>query len=282
MADPQPLESNPSTNTPKVAAASAAVKIVQNKDGSADAAGATGSSGTEKKAPTLKKVLADFSDIKPVQYTAKVAIESAHLSPYVFIAGSLIYSLLTLNFSLFVFGLTMIEAYCIRWPISFLFSYYTTPADISKKSTTSQCSSEYHVMSPPILEAFIKKGVTPSIPHPSLYGITVAFTYLFASMLKYNEELTALGPSYSNRPYLSFIAGSIFLLMFSFYLLSHECISTVHVLSTLILGFLIGFGLFFQNNLLSGDSKSAMNILFIPTLAKNTPTYVCASISKNT
>lgn len=280
MADPQPPQPNDSTKT-AVAVAAVGVKKQQNNAKEASASD-SGPSDSEKKSTTFKKVLADFHEIKPIQYTAKIAIESAHLSPYVFIAGSLIYSLLTLNFSIFVFGLTMIEAYFIRWPISSLFSYYASPGDISNNSKKEQCSSEYHVMSPPILEAFIKKGVAPSIPHPSLYGITVAFTYIFASMLKYSDELSALGPSYSNRPYLSFATGCLFLAMFSFYLLSHECVSNLHVIATLLLGFLIGFGLFFQNNLLSGDTKSVMNVMFIPTLAKNTPTYVCARVSTNT
>jgi hypothetical protein len=279
MADPQPPQPNDSTKT---AVAVAAVGVKQHektaKEGSASDSGV---SDSEKKSVTYKKVLTDFFEIKPIQYTAKVAIESAHLSPYVFIAGSLIYSLLTLNFSILIFGLTMIEAYFIRWPISSLFSYYTAPGDISKNSMKEQCSSEYHVMSPPILEAFIKKGVAPSIPHPSLYGITVAFTYIFASMLKYSDELSALGPSYSNRPYLSFAAGCMFLTLFSVYLLSYECITSIHVIATVLLGVLIGFGLFFQNNLLSGDTKTVMNVMFIPTLAKNTPTYVCARVSTN-
>ena len=92
----------------------------------------------------------------------------------------------------------------------------------------------------------------------------------------YVKEISDLGPSYSNRPYLGLIAAGMFILLYSAFLLSYGCISTFGILMTILAGWIIGYLICIQNNLLLG--KTSVSMLFIPPIQdRKGMDYVCVT-----
>jgi hypothetical protein len=212
-------------------------------------------------------------------YAETLSTEAAHLSPYTFTSGLLIFSIFTLNYPLFVMSLTMFEAFLIRMPLTKVFQFFTPLTPSLGAGSQTGCSSGYSKMTPPKFLHFLSEGLVESYPMPSLYILSTAFTYTLTAMLQFKEELTALGQSYSNRPYLALLAGFLFLFSFSLFLFSKGCASLAGILLSVLVGAVVGFLLAQQNMLFSGQDRSSINLLFIPTMAQTTPKYVCANIT---
>jgi hypothetical protein len=225
---------------------------------------------------SASKVISDIDEkLKIFTFIKDITIESALLSPYSLTIGSLFLALLTLNVPLAVFGASMSEALLLRIPLNSIFGFLSPPDG----QPSQACASRFQLMSPPMLQQLLKSGSQPTNPFSPLYILCAAFSYTFFSMLSFTPELEKLGPSYSNRPYLAVIAGFIFILAFSVYLYANDCFSAASLLIAIATGFLVGYLIMWQNILIAGnDDRSLINLLFIPTLAPNIPSYVCSTV----
>lgn len=208
-----------------------------------------------------------------------LALESAHLSPFFLTAGLFTLGLFTMNLPVVVMSVTMVEALLLRIPLQSLSSYFTPLTEDTGAGLTNACISGYSRMTPPMLSTFLDKGLKEVFPLPSLYILGTAFSYTFFSMLQFSDEATKLGPSYSNRPYLAAIGGTIFLLAFSLYLYTAQCQTSVTIVFTILLSLFLGYILQNQNSLLFGD-KTALNLSFMPQLTPVQPAYFCAELQK--
>jgi hypothetical protein len=226
-------------------------------------------------APTLFKVFQDYI-LAPMDSLVKTVPEVGHLSPVIMTFGTLFVAFITLNYPLFVLGLSSAEAYLIYNTISGVSSLATTPFSVRTEESKSrgECSSFYQGLSPSRFEYFMKKGLLKEFPNTPLYFICFAASYCIQSMFFFSKESSELGPSYSNRIYLALLATGMFIILYTLYLVANGCEGFFTLLATILIGLLVGYLICYQNYFLFG--KSSVDLIFVPILGKRSGMdYVC-------
>jgi hypothetical protein len=223
--------------------------------------------------PSLWKVTQDYI-LAPMDSLVKTVPEVGHLSPVIMTFGTLFVSLITLNYPLFMLGLSSGEAYLIYNTINGVSSLAATPFGVRTEASKPACSSFYQGLSPSRFEYFMKKGLVKDFPNTPLYFICFVASYCIQSMFFFSKECSELGPSYSNRIYLSLLATGMFIILYTLYLVVNGCDGIVSLLATIIIGLLVGYLICYQNYFLFG--KSSVDLLFVPILGKRSGMdYVC-------
>jgi hypothetical protein len=174
-----------------------------------------------------------------------------------------------------------VEAYLIYTALSSASSYTVTPllGVIEGQLPADQrkfCKSFFQTLTPSRFDYLMSKGLRAEFPNSPMYFICFAAAYCIQSMYFFSQECSELGPQYSNRPYLAIIASAMFVLLYSIYLLAFSCDSGFTLAFSIVLGLLAGYLICYQNFLLFG--KSAVDLLFIPSLARRTGMdYICVT-----
>lgn len=222
----------------------------------------------------LWSVVKDYV-LKPIDTVVKTVPEVGHLSPVIMTFGTLFVALITLNYPLFVLGLSSAEAYLIYNTISGVSSLAATPfMGVKTESSKGECSSFYQGLSPSRFEYFMKRGLLKEFPNTPLYFICFAAAYCIQSMFFFSKECSELGPSYSNRIYLSLLATGMFIILYTLYLLINGCDGFFSLFATIIIGLLVGYLICYQNYFLFG--KGSVDLIFVPILGKRSGMdYVC-------
>ncbi len=204
----------------------------------------------------------------------KTVPEVGHLSPVIMTFGTLFVALITLNYPLFMLGLSSTEAYLIYNTLSGVSSLATTPFGTRSEPSKKECSSFYQGLSPSRFEYFMKRGLLKEFPNTPLYFICFAASYCIQSMFFFSQESSELGPSYSNRIYLSLLSAGMFIVLYTLYLVINGCDGIFNLLATILIGLLVGYLICYQNYFLFG--KSSVDLIFVPILGKRSGMdYVC-------
>ena len=204
----------------------------------------------------------------------KLLPEVGHLAPVILTMGALFVSIITLNYPIAMLGVSAVEAMGVHYFISKLGGYLVTPDSVGKGG--ENCGSYFQSITPSRFRIFIGNGLRNEFPNSPLYFLTFVAMYCIQSMLFFTKECSELGPQYSNRPYLSIMAASFFILLYALYLLVYGCDSMINLFFTVLIGSFVGFLICQQNYILLG--KPAVNLLFIPSLAERTGMdYVCVT-----
>lgn len=224
--------------------------------------------------PGIWKVIRDYLLI-PMDSLVKTVPEVGHLSPVIMTFGTLFVALVTLNYPLFMFGLSSVEAYLVYNTISGVSSLAATPfTGVKTEASKEECRSFYQGLSPSRFEYFMKRGLLKEFPNTPLYFISFAASYCIQSMFFFSKECSELGPSYSNRIYLALLATGMFIVLYTLYLIINGCDGIFSLLATIIIGLLVGYLICYQNNFLFG--KSSVDLIFVPILGKRSGMdYVC-------
>jgi hypothetical protein len=91
--------------------------------------------------------------------------------------------------------------------------------------------------------------------------------------------MEALGPQYSNRPYIAILSAALIIAVFAIFLLNYRCTGIITIFTTVMLGGFVGVLLAFQNYFLFG--KKGVNVLFIAPLERRTGMdYLCVTTNK--
>ena len=225
-------------------------------------------------APTIWKVIQDYV-LAPMDSLVKTVPEVGHLSPVIMTFGTLFVAMITLNYPLFVLGLSSGEAYLVYNAISGVSSLAATPfSGVKTEAGKDACSSFYQGLSPSRFEYFMKRGLLKEFPNTPLYFICFAASYCIQSMFFFSKESSELGPSYSNRIYLALLATGMFIVLYTLYLIINGCDGIFSLLATILIGLLVGYLICYQNYFLLG--KSSVDLIFVPILGKRTGMdYVC-------
>ena len=225
-------------------------------------------------APTIWKVIQDYV-LAPMDSLVKTVPEVGHLSPVIMTFGTLFVAMVTLNYPLFVLGLSSGEAYLVYNAISGVSSLVATPfSGVKTEGGKDACSSFYQGLSPSRFEYFMKRGLLKEFPNTPLYFICFAASYCIQSMFFFSKESSELGPSYSNRIYLALLATGMFIVLYTLYLIINGCDGIFSLLATILIGLLVGYLICYQNYFLFG--KSSVDLIFVPILGKRSGMdYVC-------
>ena len=206
----------------------------------------------------------------------KTAPELGHLSPVIFTIGSLFVSFITLNYPLFVFSLSSVEAFLVYNAISTAAAYTITPFTQTSGQEKEHCSSFFQSMNPSRFKYFMSHGTVKEFPNSPLYFISFAASYCLQSMSFFSEEASELGPQYSNRQYIGILATLLFITLYSIYLVAYGCDGVFNLLITIIIGLLVGYLICYQNYFLLG--KTGVDLLFIPPIARRSGMdYICVT-----
>jgi hypothetical protein len=198
-----------------------------------------------------------------------LAPELGHLAPIILTFGAAFFAVVSFNYPLAVFAASGAEAailYTLFSAIGDLLAFPTT-----QTTPASQCSSTFETFTPARFSMLLRGKPFPNSP---LYFLSFAAAYLIQSMSYYSEELTAMGPHYSSRPFIAMIGAAMLLLLYSAYVLAFGCEGIVSVGASVLLGVFVGYLLSSQNLLLLG--KPSISVLFIPPLVNNpSMDYLC-------
>jgi hypothetical protein len=221
----------------------------------------------------MKSALLDNGAVPVIQ-------EMMRIFPDGLVITSGIYALLTVSFPFAIFFLAMLEAtglfYLIRWAASYI---NISPVGASRKSYSHICRTGFTDPSTSLLSLsmFQSDPITNSFPSSSIYMLTVASSYIFSTLNTQSKELTALGPAYASRYYISAIFLTCLIFLFVCFRIAYSCETFATVILTVPLGLFIGLLLTQQNLRLFGPE--AMNLIGIPLLQSRTANgkklYVC-------
>ena len=254
--------------------ASAAANIPQPPPAPAPSANAVNTS----RAPAPQPMWQNFVEFLLVPIDKGIlfsAPELGHLAPIILSMGAAFIALVTLNYPVFMFSASSIEAFFVYNALSTITTFGVTPSMLNGKGDKA-CKSYFQTMTPSRFEAIFSQGLRKEFPNSPLYFISFAAAYCIQSMYFFSQEASELGPQYSNRPYLAIIAAAMFISLYTIYLLSFSCETAFSLVITIVLGIFVGYFICYQNFLLFG--KPAVDLLFIPSLARRSGMdYICVT-----
>lgn len=213
----------------------------------------------------LRDLFSKFIDINLLA----VAPELGHLAPIILTFGAAFFALISLNYPLAVFAASGAEA-------SILYGLFTAVGDalaVPTEQTAPKegCTSKFEVLTPARFALSLRGQAFPNSP---LYFLSFAASYLITSMSSYTEELTAMGPQYSSRPFIAMIGAAMLIVLYAAYVLTKGCDSLMSVGVSVLIGIFVGYLISSQNLLLLG--KPSISVLFIPPLVdKANMDYLC-------
>jgi len=196
----------------------------------------------------------------------KLVPEIGHLAPVILTMGTLLLATVTMNYSIFMFGVASIEAIIAKSAIGKLGGYLITPIGGVSETQPAECKSYFQNTAPFRFRSLVGKGLRDDFPNSPLFFITFASAYCIQSLLLFTNECSELGPQYSNRPYIAILAAAMLIILYSLYMVVYGCDSPLIIFFTVIVGAIVGFLLCQQNYILFG--KNSVNLLFVPVLAK--------------
>jgi len=221
----------------------------------------------------VKKTLVDDSLVP-------VVTEMMRIFPDGLVITSGIYAVLTLSFPFAIFFSSMLEATALFHAIRYATSYLNiSPTTASTKSYTHICRTGFTDPTTSLLSLSIfgKEPIRNPFPSSPIYILSVASAYIFSTVNSQSKELTALGPAYSSRFYMSMIFLTVLLFLFVCFRIAYGCDGYGVVIMSVPIGLFIGMMLVQQNVGLFG--KESVNLLGIPLLKSRTasgkPIYVC-------
>jgi hypothetical protein len=207
--------------------------------------------------------------------------ELGHLSPIMLTGGSLFMSAVTVNYPLFIFSMSVVQASIFYLAISYFSNFATSPdygvmTSAEVENMKKECSSYFSLLTPSRFKSMMENGVKRTFPNYPIYYLVFGTVYCIQSMIFFSKECSELGPAYSNRPYTAILGGILFISLYFIYFLVYGCDSFFNILATTILAGLVAYVICNQNAALLG--KGSVNLLFIPPLTQRKGMdYICVT-----
>ena len=207
--------------------------------------------------------------------------ELGHLSPIMLAGGSLFMSAVTVNYPLFIFSMSVVEASLFYLAITYFSNFATTPeygvmTSAEVENMKKECSSYFSLLTPSRFKSMMENGVKRAFPNYPIYYLVFGTVYCIQSMIFFSKECSGLGPAYSNRPYTAILGGILFISLYFIYFLAYGCDSFFNILATTILAGLVAYVICNQNAALLG--KQSVDLLFIPPLTQRKGMdYICVT-----
>jgi hypothetical protein len=197
-------------------------------------------------------------------------------APDALFLGSGLLALVTQNYPLGIFMLTMIELTLVSYVLGkFIGSFESNVSSPASDLCIPGIPSPYQIS---VIGKVLTQMAFPSGP---VFFLTGSVLYTVLSVLNFKAELTELGhkeQEWKTRIPLSITFSILFLISFCCFRLYTGCDSVVSILGSVILGGVVGGLLYLLHVYLFG--RDAINFLGLPLLGDKTadgrPLYVCA------
>ena len=217
----------------------------------------------------IKKLL--DSSLKPI------CVESIRILPDSIVLGTVILAGISLCKSYGVLLFTMLELMLAQRGLSMVIAAIA-PAGAEENATCPVCLPGFvfpNLMRISLVETVGKASLFPS---PSMFFLSGVISYMIGAMQQFGREIKSLQGEIQTRTMIASVFSLLFLLALLSLRYSYGCESFGSLLLSLILGFIMGMLLVFQNKLFFG--RDGINILNLPMILTATdrgrPMYVCA------
>jgi hypothetical protein len=121
-----------------------------------------------------------------------------------------------------------------------------------------------------------KIGVPSMFPSPVMFFYSGVLSYLITAMQQFGKEVKSFNSDIGVRTNLALFLSFLFILVMVLFRYTYGCETIGSILTSLVLGYLFGVALVFQNEGLFG--RDGINVLNLPMIqpVKGKPMYVCA------
>jgi len=205
-----------------------------------------------------------------------VVKETLRLLPDSFVLGTAILAGLSMCKSYGVLLLSMVELMLVQRGFSTVIAGIA-PVGAGSNTMQDVCQPGFsysNTMRISILETI---GTPSMFPSPTMFFLSGIFSYLIFAMQQFSIEIKSLGHDIGVRTQFALALSGLFILALFMFRYSYGCESFGSLLISIILGFIAGICIVYQNNALFGrDSINVLNIPMIMTaLEQGKPMYVC-------
>ena len=204
--------------------------------------------------------------------------EIFRLMPDGILFGSAFFALVSQSFPMAMFVVSMIEASVVAMGLQKMMTYMDLARTLP--SLTNDPAKCYPTTFAPSLESvmtFSRDSISSAFPSYPIFFMSTASAYVVGSVWSQQRELQALGPEYAARFYIAVAVTTLLLFATMSYRLAFACDGVGILITTALLGLVLGGLLVYQNNYLLG--RDATNFSGIPLLIERTkdgkPLYVC-------
>jgi len=220
-----------------------------------------------------------------------IIMEIMRIFPDGLVITSAVYALLIQSIPFAIFSASMLEAtviyHFIRWLSSYINIVPVTARTAGKYSRV--CRTGFTDSTSPTLSSISmfsssidSTDVLQHFPSSPIYMISAASAYIFSTLQAQTKDLTALGPTFSAKYYISMVFLFALIGAFMCFRIFNNCESFATVLLSVPIGILVGVLLVQQN--LRLFNKSGLNLLGIPQMSNVTANgqkiYVCPTAAK--
>jgi hypothetical protein len=218
-------------------------------------------------------VLRTFKQIGNV--ITPVILESARILPDSVVLGTAILSAISLSKSYAILLFTMVELMIIQ-RISATIIGSIAPIAGGKDALQRICEPGFqypNLMRISLLETI---GVPSMFPSPVMFFFSGILSYLICAMQQFGKEIKSFNSDIGVRTTLALFLSFTFMLLMVLFRYTYGCETPGSIITSLVLGYIVGIALVFQNEGLFG--RDGINVLNLPMIesVKGKPLYVCA------
>jgi len=218
-------------------------------------------------------------------YYSPIIMEIMRIFPDGLIITSAVYALITQSIPFAIFSASMLEAAALYHLIRWLSSYMNlVPVTARTTKYNPVCRTGFTDPTSPTLTSMSmfsslidSTDILQRFPSSPVYMISAASAYIFSTLQAQSKDLTALGPSFSVKYYISLVFLFTLIGAFMCFRIFNSCESVATVMLSVPIGLLVGVLLVQQN--LRLFTKSGINLLGIPQMSSVTANgqkiYVC-------
>ena len=204
-----------------------------------------------------------------------VLLESARILPDSIVLGTAILSAISLSKSYVVLLFTMFELMFVQRIAAMLIGSIA-PLGAGKEALQRICEPGFQY--PNLMRISLLETIgTPSMfPSPVIFFFSGVLSYLMTAMQQFSKEIKSFNSDIGIRTNMALFLSFTFMLAMVLFRYTYGCETPGSILSSLVLGYLFGIILVFQNEGLFG--RDGINILNLPMIqpTRGKPVYVCA------
>lgn len=204
-----------------------------------------------------------------------VIVESIRILPDSVVLGTAILSAISLSKSFGVLLFTMFELMFVQRIASMIMGSIA-PVGAGRDALQRICEPGFqypNLMRISLLETI---GVPSMFPSPVMFFFSGVLSYLITAMQQFSKEIKSFNSDIGLRTNIALGLSFTFMLAMVLFRYTYGCETPGSILTSLVLGYLFGMALVFQNEALFG--RDGINVLNLPMIqpVKGKPVYVCA------
>lgn len=206
-----------------------------------------------------------------------VCIESLRILPDSMVLGVAILAGLSMSKSMGVLLFTLFEFMLSQRVLSMIVGGIA-PVGAGAEALQGICQPGFIFPNQMRISLIETIGVPSMFPSPSMFFLAATLSYMLNAMQNFGREIKSLSGELKTRTNIAMVLSCLFIVAMMMFRYSYGCESFGTLLLSIILGFIMGALVVYQNIALFG--RDGVNILNIPMILsgieKGKPMYVCA------